>query len=91
MLSIIDVKDFIDLDHETVDAVRQALGLPTHDSIALAEKLLASEGGITILHHMFRDLIAASETDIQLQKAQEIKQAYAQFARKYPLPHILGS
>ncbi len=90
MLSIVDVKDFIDLDHETVYAVRHALGLPADDSIGLAKQLLATEGGLTVLHHMFRDLIAASEADFQSEHKKEIRQAYAHFSRKYPLPHILG-
>ncbi|MDD2741401.1 MAG: hypothetical protein PHV02_03955 [Rhodocyclaceae bacterium] len=90
MLSIVDVKDFIDLDHETVYAVRHAMGLPAGDSAVLAQQLLSTESGITILHHMFRDLIAASEVEFQSQHKKEIRRAYAHFSRKYPLPHILG-
>lgn len=91
MLSIIDVKDFIDLDHETVDAVRQSLGLPAEESIALAQQLLASESGLTALHHIFRDLIVASGIASQPKQEREMRQAYAHFSRKYPLPHILGA
>jgi len=90
VLSIIDVKDFIDLDHETVSAVRQAMGLPTDDSIALAQQLLATESGLTVLHHMYRDLIASAETGLQTNNGRELRQAYAHFSRKYPLPHILS-
>ncbi len=89
MLSIIDVKDFIDLDQETVSTVRQAMGLPTDDSIALAQQLLASESGLAVLHHMYRDLIASAEIDRQTKSGLELRQAYAHFSRKYPLPHIL--
>ena len=43
MISIIDVKDFIDLDKETLYVVHQALGLPANETIALAQQLLATE------------------------------------------------
>ena len=91
MLSIIDVKDFIDLDHETVDVVRHAMGLPTGDAVVLARQLLSTESGLTILHHMFRDLIAASDADSRSEHNRETRQAYAHFSRKYPLPHILDA
>lgn len=58
MISIIDVKDFIDLDKETLYVVHQALGFPTNETIALAQQLLATESGLLVLHHMFRDQIA---------------------------------
>ena len=89
VLSIIDVKDFIDLDKETVNAVQEALGLPADKAIALAQQLLTSEGGLTVLHHMFRDLIADAGENSQPSRENEMRQAYAHFARKYPLPHIL--
>jgi hypothetical protein len=90
LLSIIDIKDFIDLDHETVSAVRHAMGFSTGDSIALAQQLLATESGLVVLHHMFRDLIASAEINLQTKNGQELRQAYAHFSRKYPLPHILS-
>lgn len=89
MLSIIDVKDFIDLDKETVDAVYQTYGLPADETVALAQQLLSSESGLTTLHHMFRELIAEAEANFQSSRESEMRQAYAHFARKYPLPHIL--
>jgi hypothetical protein len=89
VISIIDVKDFIDLDKETVFAVHQALGLPADEAICLAHQLLASETGLTILHHMFRDQIADARANFQATREHEIRQAYAYFSRKYPLPHVL--
>lgn len=89
MISIIDVKDFIDLDEETVCAVHQSLGLPAGEAITLAHQLLASEIGLTILHHMFRDRIAEAEANFQSSREHEIRRAYAYFSRKYPLPHML--
>ena len=56
----------------------------------MARQLLASETGLTVLHHMFRDQIAAAEGDCQSILETELRQAYAYFARKYPLPHVLG-
>lgn len=90
MLSIIDVKDFIDLDNETVSAVHHALGMSIDESIVVAKQLLSTESGLTVLHHMFRDLIVSSEAASQTERAREMRQAYAHFSRKYPLPHILG-
>ena len=89
MLSIIDVKDFIDLDKETVNAVHHALGLPADEAIALAQQLVASEAGLIVLHHMFRDQIADARANFQPSRENETRQAYAHFARKYPLPHFL--
>jgi hypothetical protein len=89
VISIIDVKDFIDLDRETVYAVQKALGLPAEETIALAHQLLATEAGLVVLHHMFRDQIADACANRQLYRENEVRHAYAHFARKYPLPHIL--
>ena len=90
VISIIDVKDFIDLDSETVNAVHQTLGLPVDETIALAHQFLATESGLIVLHHMFRDRIEEARTNARPSRESEIRQAYAHFARKYPLPHILG-
>jgi len=89
VISIIDVKDFIDLDKETLYVVHQALELPANETIALAEQLLATESGLLVLHHMFRDQIAEAGKNSQPYRENEMRQAYAHFARKYPLPHIL--
>lgn len=89
VISITDVKDFIDLDKETIFAVHQALGLPADEAITLARQLLANETGLIILHHMFRDQIADAEANFQSSHEYEIRQAYAYFSRKYPLPHVL--
>ena len=63
MLSITDIKDFIDLDRETVFIVTGATGLSPEESTLLARQLLASEQGLAILHHMFLDQIAAAADD----------------------------
>jgi hypothetical protein len=89
VISIIDVKDFIDLDRETICAVQKALGLPAEETVALAHQLLATEAGLVMLHHMFRDQITDASANCPLHRAEEEQQAYAHFARKYPLPHIL--
>ncbi len=89
MISIIDVKDFIDLDKETVNAVHQALGLPADEAIVLAHQLLSTETGLVVLHHMFRDQIVDAGANVQPSRENELRKAYAHFARKYPLPHIL--
>jgi hypothetical protein len=89
VISITDIKDFIDLDKETVYAVHQAQGLPADEAITLAHQLLATETGLIVLHHMFRDQIADAEANRQASRATEMRQAYAYFARKYPMPHVL--
>lgn len=89
MISIIDVEDFIDLDKETVYAVQKALGLPADETIFLARQLLASETGLIVLHHMFRDQIEDAGVNSQPHSEIEFRRAYAHFTRKYPLPHIL--
>lgn len=89
MISIIDLKDFIDLDKETVFAVHQALGLPADETVTLAHQMLGSQTGLTVLHHMFRDQIANAVANFQPSREQDLRQAYAHFSRKYPLPHLL--
>ena len=89
MLSITDLRDFIDLDHETVQAVHRATGLSDPESITLARQLLASERGIHMLHHMFRDQITDASATSDLSREQELRRAYSYFVRKYPMPHML--
>jgi ATP/maltotriose-dependent transcriptional regulator MalT len=89
MLSITDLQDFMDLDPETVEAVRKATGLSEAEAIALAQQLLESEKGIYTLHLMFRDLLADAAAKSDLPREQELRRAYAYFARKYPMPHML--
>ncbi|MCB1914399.1 MAG: hypothetical protein KDG52_01580 [Rhodocyclaceae bacterium] len=79
MLSITDLLDFIDLDPETVRIVGRATGLGDDDSVALARQLLASEDGIALIHHMYRD-----HPDIRQDATMD--RDYHRFARKYPLP-----
>ena len=89
MLSITDLQDFMDLDPETVEAVMKATGLSEAAAITLAQQLLESEKGIHTLHHMFRDQLADAAAKSDLPREQELRRAYAYFARKYPMPHIL--
>lgn len=88
MLSITDLLDFIDLDVETIRAVKHATGLSEEDAATLARQLLATEQGIAILHHMFRDQIADAEATFQVSRENEVRRAYAYFSRKYPLPRM---
>ena len=86
MLSITDLKDFIDLDIETVHIVIGATKLPAVEATALARQLLATENGISLLHHMYRDQISDSAAQFQMSRAHELRQEFAYFSRKYPLP-----
>ena len=88
MLSITHIKDFIDLDGETVNIVAGATGLSDEESVALARQFLASEEGLLILHHMYRDQIAAVADDFLPARAETLRAAYAYFSRKYPLPAL---
>ncbi len=88
MLSITDIKDFIDLDQETVAIVAGATGLDADEAVHFARQLLASEQGLTILHHMFRDQIAEVAEDFQPARVEHLRAAYAYFSRKYPLPQL---
>lgn len=88
MLSIIDLRDFVDLDIETVRAVQNATQLPDEEAITLARQFLATEQGVTILHHMFRDQIASAAAAFNFSREQELRQAYTYFSRKYPIPEV---
>ena len=55
MLSIIDIKDYIDLDFETIEVVKKATQLPIEESIVLARQCLDTDHGRSLLHHMFLD------------------------------------
>lgn len=89
MLSIIDVKDFIDLDNDTIEVVRRTLGVSTDEATTRARQLLANEQGLVILHHMFGDLINEATMNFRADRKFALEQAFASFRRKYPLPHIL--
>ena len=88
MLSITDLMDFIDLDRETVQVVRDAHGLPDIEATELARELLKTKNGLYLLHSMFRDQIAAAAEHNQLSREQELRKAYAYFSRKYPMPRM---
>jgi len=89
MLSITDLMDFIDLDVETIRIVNSATQLPVAESTILAKQLLATENGISILHHMFRDQIAAAAENVLFAEEMALRQAYKYFSRKYPIPRML--
>lgn len=92
MLSIIDVKDFIEVDRETVIAVQYATGMPREEAHFLARQLLSDETGIVVIHHMFQDLIASggqSTNHPEVIDVIEFRNGYNYFARKYPIPHRL--
>lgn len=89
MLSITDLLDFIDLDRETVNVVKDAAQLPDDQAVMLAEELLKSQRGIFTLHQMFRDEIAAAASRFQLGRERNLRKAYAYFSRKYPMPRML--
>lgn len=88
MLSITDLKDFIDLDIETVRAVEAATALPEAQSTMIARQLLTTANGISIVHHMFRDLIAEAAEKLESARQGELSRAYSYFARKYPMPGL---
>ncbi|NLF53827.1 MAG: hypothetical protein GX576_05415 [Thauera phenolivorans] len=88
MLSITDLRDFIELDHETVAAVHRATGLSDAGAVTLTRQFLASRHGILTLHHMFRDQIAEAVRRSDFEREHELRRAYGYFARKYPLPEL---
>jgi len=88
MLSITDLRDFIELDHETVATVNRATGLSDAEAVTLARQLLASRHGILTLHHMFRDQIAEAARRLDFEREHELRRTYTYFARKYPLPGL---
>ena len=88
MLSITDLRDFIDLDSETVNVVVSATRQAPEEATVFARQLLASRNGVTTLHHMFRDQIAEAARRRQYAREEELRRAYAYFARKYPIPQL---
>lgn len=88
MLSIIDLKDYLDLDIETVHVVRTATQLSMEESIALARQFLASEQGRATLHHMYRDQIADAAAASLVSLEKDLRRAYGHFSRKYQMPQI---
>ncbi|WP_374265230.1 hypothetical protein [Zoogloea sp.] len=89
MLSIIDLRDFIDLDHETVQIVNDSTQLSDAQATELARELLKTEQGVLALHEMFREQIAEASGLGQYRREQALHKAYAYFARKYPMPGVL--
>lgn len=89
MLSIIDLRDFIDLDNETVQIVNETTQLSDAQATALARELLRTERGIHTLHEMFRDQIAQAAESHDIFRERDLRKAYTYFARKYPTPRML--
>ncbi len=85
MLSIIDIKDYIDLDFETIEVVKKATQLPIEESIVLARQCLDTDHGRSLLHHMFLDQIADAAARYERALEAELHRAYRHFTRKYPL------
>lgn len=88
MLSITDLLDFIDLDRETVQVVKDAAHLNEPEAIAMAEDLLKTQRGIYLLHQMFRDQISEAASRFYLSREKSLRRAYTYFARKYPMPRM---
>ena len=86
MLSITDLLDFPDLDEETIHIVSKATRLSVAESVTLARQFLATEKGLVILHHMFRDEIVDAVAKVQWSREADLRRAYKQFSRKYPVP-----
>ncbi len=91
MLSVTDLLDFPDLDDETIHTVRRATHLPHADSASLALQLQATEKGVAILHHMFCDQIVDAVRSVQWSRESDLRRAYHDFSRKYPLPQSFGA
>ena len=88
MLSIIDLRDFIDLDNETVQIVNDAARVSDAEATEMARGLLTSEQGIQLLHAMFRDQLVAATEHGQLGREKHLRKSYAYFCRKYPMPGL---
>lgn len=89
MLSIIDLRDFIDLDNETVQIVNDSTQLSDERATELARELLRTPQGIYTLHAMFRDQISLAADNFDLGRERALRKAYSYFARKYPMPQVL--
>lgn len=89
MLSIIDLRDFIDLDNETVQIVNESTELSSEGATELARELLRTTHGIYTLHAMFQDQISLAAENFDLRRERALRKAYNYFARKYPMPKVL--
>ncbi|HRQ58381.1 MAG TPA: hypothetical protein PLN31_13255 [Azoarcus taiwanensis] len=89
MLSLTDCLDFIDLDRATVEIIAEHEHLPTVVATELGDKLLATQKGIYRIHEMHRNLIAIAAEKGSLAREKELRQLYAAFTRKYPMPRHL--
>lgn len=89
MLSLTDCLDFIDLDRATIEVIAEHQHIPPVVAAELGDKLLASAKGIYRIHEMHRDLIAKAAQTNHLAREKALRQIYAVFTRKYPMPKHL--
>lgn len=89
MLSITDLLDFIDVDWETVQVVRNATGLPDDQAHGLARELLKTPQGLYLVHQMFLDQLSIAEKQFDFLRRRHLDKAYRYFSRKYPLTETL--
>ncbi len=86
MLTLADCLDFIDLDRDTIDVIAEHEQLPAMVAAELGNALLADLRGIHRLHQMHRELIAHAAEHRHLAHEKTLRQIYARFRRKYPMP-----
>ena len=86
MLSLTDCLDFIDLDRDTIEIIARHERIPTIVATELGNQLIADLRGIHALHQMHRDLLAQAAERQDLEDEKRLRQAYAAFSRKYPMP-----
>ncbi|MBS0367967.1 MAG: hypothetical protein JSS57_02080 [Proteobacteria bacterium] len=89
MLSITDLLDFIEVDWETVQVVRDATGLSDDQSHGLTKELLKTPQGLYLVHQMFRDQLSIAERQFDFLRKRHLNKAYSYFSRKYPLTETL--
>ncbi|HQR41109.1 MAG TPA: hypothetical protein PLX97_00465 [Gemmatales bacterium] len=86
MLSLTDCLDFIDLDRDTIEVIARHERIPTIVATELGNQLIADLRGIHALHQMHRDLLAQAAERHDLEDEKRLRQTYAAFSRKYPMP-----
>ena len=86
MLSLTDCLDFIDLDRDTIEVIARHQGLPPVVAAELGNQLIADLRGIHAIHQMHRDMLARAAEHQDLEDEKRLREAYAAFSRKYPMP-----
>ncbi len=89
MLSLTDCLDFVDLDSTTIEVISIHEDLPMIVAAELGHQLLADLRGIYRLHQMHRELMRRCAERGQLAEEKKLRQTYAAFKRKYPIPRQL--